>query len=469
MEIAPLAERLRSVGYHELAIAQLLEVGDLSLIDAADLPRYLWLCKHDGSDLSMFVQLFLLGEGLPVQSASKLLSRGLISSLILCGVLSRRSGVVSSRVVVYPCLDRFIVTDYWVTQGQEKGQVYELGTDSYVLARLTPRTSGGRALDLCTGSGVHAVHSSRESSESQAVDINPRALEYTRLNAAINGVECSTHLGDLYEPLEEGEYDLITANPPYVPSPDPEVLVHRSAGETGDEVPERLVAGLPKRLAPGGLFSMVLEYPVLESESYLERLERWLGQGRGWGIAVVSFGEKAVGAYIKLHVGPSEDYEAKYRAYLESYRKQGIIAVDFAQVYILRCRADAPNWKVKKTSFWPKVSKSEHIQDWLAAQRKYRDPEWAPDPDAKPRLSSYYRTLWRDREHTAGFLEPVDQNWFPADPLSADEAELLFDFRGESRIADLRESWLQKGRDEASFLQALRGLGLQLAFEDGRV
>jgi carbamoyltransferase len=463
-EISPLAQRLKDLDYTEGAIADLLGIWDLSLLDAGELPRYLWQCRQHDSDLSHLTQLFLLGEGLSRKRVSDLLGRDAVSALMLCGVLFRRSGDLFSRVVLYPCLGHFLFTDYWVTQGQDPGQVYELGTDSFVLARVTPRHRVRRALDLCTGSGIHAILSASVCEHSSAVDINPRALEYTKLNAALNGVHCSTHLGDLYQALEEGEtYDLITANPPYVPSPDEAVLVHRSAGETGEEVPERLVAGLPSRLSSGGLFSMVLEYPVLQHEDYLDRLERWLGEDQGWGIIVLSFGEKSVGAYIKLHVGPADDYHDKFSSYLDSYTKQGIVSVDFANVYITRGEPGAPNWKLKKTTYWPNGSRAQHIHEWLQVQSHYRSSSWRPDPNWKPKLSPYYKTLWRDREFTAGFLEAVDKKWMPPDPLNADEAELLFDMRGEQTVTELLAAWLAKGRDEESFRQAFRGLGLQMA------
>jgi carbamoyltransferase len=459
-ELAQLGHRLTELGYEESAVAKLLGLWDLSQMDANELPGYIWRSRQDETNLAKLALLFLLGEGVPSDVVRELLGRDTVANLLLCGVLFGQSGALFSNVVLYPCLGRFLFTDYWVTTGQSKGQVYELGTDSFVLARLTPRNRSQKALDLCTGSGVHAIISAGECAESDAVDINPRALEYTKFNAALNGVKLNTHLGDLYSQVEGRKFDLITANPPYVPSPDSEVLVHRSAGETGEEVPERLVAGLPAHLAPGGMFSMILEYPVFESESYLDRLERWLGQEKGWGIAVLSFGEKTIDKYIKIHMGPSEDYNAKYESYLKSYDEQKIVAIDFANVFILRQDSQHPTWKVKRKTFWPNKGIHKHMTDWLESQSTYLSPDWKPDPQWKPKLSTYYKTLWRDWDHTKGLLEADESNWLPGDPLNKDEAELMALMRGELTVKELKQAW--KG-SESDFTEAFRGLGLRFA------
>ncbi len=459
-EIAKLATRLTDLGYEESAVADILGLWDISQMNGHELPGYVWRCKQNGSDLAQLALLFLLGEAMTTAVARKLLGSDNVNNLLLCGALFRQDGALYSHVVLYPCLGRFFFTDYWVTGGQQEGQVYELGTDSYVLARLTPRHKSQRALDLCTGSGIHAIISASECAESDAVDINPRALSYTEINAALNGVKLNAHLSNLFTEVKGRRFDLITANPPYVPSPDSEVLVHRSAGETGEEVPELLVAGLPEHLAPGGMFSMILEYPILKSESYLDRLERWLGREKGWGIAVLSFGEKSVEKYIKLHMGPCEDYNSKFEAYLESYQRQGIVSIDFANVFILREDTEHPNWKINRRTYWPNLSLTQHMKDWLQSQSTYLNPDWQPEADWKPALSSYYKTLWRDWDHSKGMLEADDSNWLPGDPLNKDEAELMSMMRGDKTVAEIREAW---GGSADEFMEAFRGLGLRFA------
>jgi release factor glutamine methyltransferase len=127
-----------------------------------------------------------------------------------------------------------------------------------------------RALDLCTGSGCIALALSRAlpDSEIHGTDTSREALRYARLNARTNGAENVTFLkGNLFEPLRDLTFDLITANPPYVRSGDiqclePEVrdwepLSALDGGEDGLDIYRELLGQSPSHLAEDG--ALVLE------------------------------------------------------------------------------------------------------------------------------------------------------------------------------------------------------------------
>ncbi len=313
-----------------------------------------------------------------------------------------------------------------------------------------------QALDLCTGSGVHAILSAASAERSIAVDINPRALDFTTINAALNGVTVETRLADLYQAVQGEKFDLITANPPFVPSPDPDVLIHRSAGESGEEIPERLVAGLPEYLEEGGLFSMVLDHPVYERETYLDRLERWLGEKQGWGIAVLTFSKVTLPNYIMGHLQGVEKYDETFKQYLESYLRLGILSMEFANVFIQRLKRDEPNWKIEQACPLPKIDLAAKVAELLDCQRLYHARDLPLDPACRPRLSSNYVALWRDWNHTRGVVENADDNPMTPDLLDSHEAELLALMQpGTLSVADLHEAFSSKGHFEKAF----RGLG----------
>lgn len=456
-----LPEALREHHYTESAVAELLGLWDISELSGPAYPLYCWRCRPNFSALSSLVQVFLLGLPTTRERLRELLGRTVVAKLLELGLLEDEGGLLCSNCVIYPCLGRYIVTDHWVSLGtQTEGKVYELGTDSYVLARVTPRRQG-RALDLCTGSGVHAVHSASSYSPTWAVDINPRALVFTKLNAAIQGVELEVVEGDLYQPVKGETFDLVTANPPFVPSPDPEVLIHRSAGTTGEEVPERLVAGLKESLNRGGLFSMVLEHPVYAQETYLDRLERWLGSTHGWGIAVLTFREYAIGSYILRHLGGVRDPEASYNAYLTSYADVGIEAMRFANVFITRLPYSAPNWKTELTAPWPNFDISDQVGEWLESLVHYNNPEWSPAENWVPALNGRFTDLLVSHNSSTGILQKDHFTWLEPPLLSPEETELLKLIleTGES-VAGLRERW---PHNSCRFNHALRGLGLARA------
>jgi release factor glutamine methyltransferase len=78
-----------------------------------------------------------------------------------------------------------------------------------------------RALDLCTGSGVAAIAAARGGArEVTAVDRYLPAVLSARFNARVRGLPVKVLHGDLT--AVHGQFDLITANPPYVPCPSSE-------------------------------------------------------------------------------------------------------------------------------------------------------------------------------------------------------------------------------------------------------
>ena len=87
--------------------------------------------------------------------------------------------------------------------------------------------------------------------DSVLADINPRALDFARANAALAGLDRVRFAqGDLFAPVQ-GEFDFIVANPPYLVDAVERTYRH-GGGAWGGGLSERIVAeGLP-RLAPGG-------------------------------------------------------------------------------------------------------------------------------------------------------------------------------------------------------------------------
>jgi len=77
-------------------------------------------------------------------------------------------------------------------------------------------------LDLCTGSGNIAISLAKyvENAKIIATDISEKALDVAIKNAKINNVYNKIEFikSDLFEKLEEMEFDYIISNPPYIKS-----------------------------------------------------------------------------------------------------------------------------------------------------------------------------------------------------------------------------------------------------------
>lgn len=409
--------------YNETALSQRLDVPCLSRLEASLLPYYLWLCRDDSEPLSVLARVFLLRGGVAPTTLSKILGRTCVSVLKMSGILGRERGQLYSKVAIYPCDDLLVVTDHWVVQGpHHQGHVYELGQDSYSLARLTPRPKSGSSLDLCTGSGVHAIASASQGMQSAAVDINPRALEYSAFNAGLNGVNLATFSGDLYAPVTQQRFRLITVNPPFVPSFEKEVLIHRSPGVSGEEVSERLLRGLSQHLEGTGLFSMILNYPLRSEDTYLDRLQCWLGETRGWLIVVLKIAHEQLGSYIRAHLLMNQEYQTKFEAYLSNYEEQGILAMAGANVFVRRLGFDRPNVLLELETEPPTADVSDQVEDWLEALVKAQEPG-ARLSDFS--LSHTVEQVWSGDSDSERRVDLKNSSWLPTPKLSRAESLAL--------------------------------------------
>jgi len=99
--------------------------------------------------------------------------------------------------------------------------VWKPHDDAWLLAQqvLERRLAqDAEVLDLFTGSGVLAVTAARTGARGvTAVDVSRRALLTTRLNASRNGARVRTVRGDMFDAVGDETFDLIVANPPYIP------------------------------------------------------------------------------------------------------------------------------------------------------------------------------------------------------------------------------------------------------------
>ena len=144
-------------------------------------------------------------------------------------------------------------------------------TELVAEAAMRVAGTGGRALDVGTGSGALAITLQLEAGiETLATDISPTALAVAAENARRLEARVSFVCCDLAAALGPRTMDLIVSNPPYVPLSqrqglqrevrDFEPHVALFAGETGFEIYARIVADAPRILRPGGWLVMELGF-----------------------------------------------------------------------------------------------------------------------------------------------------------------------------------------------------------------
>jgi release factor glutamine methyltransferase len=137
------------------------------------------------------------------------------------------------------------------------------------LARTRACSMSMRALDLCTGSGCVAISLARERPTSRvtAIDLSDDALAVARENAhRLGAFNVAFARGDLFAPSAGARFDIVTANPPYIPSAeiatlmsdvrDFEPRVALDGGDDGLAIVRRIVDDAPSHLVPRGVLAI---------------------------------------------------------------------------------------------------------------------------------------------------------------------------------------------------------------------
>jgi carbamoyltransferase len=342
-----LREKLAAAGYTERAVCRSLGIPDIwQQPQDLRIPLLLRFALKGNTPLEALVRFFYLTVETSIESVQAVFTREEIAFLENAGLccVQEGTGTIRSRVVIFPCGTLFIATDPFshrrdLALPRPEEPVMYLGRDSYVLARGAVRDDCESVLDLCTGSGVHALLAASHGRRVVGVDINERALAFAAFNARLNGIQNAEFLrGDLYEPLAPGEFDLILANPPFVASPDG--LLYGHGGESGEDVLSRIISGLPRRLRRGGFCHIITDYIVGDMPSFPERIRRWLGE-KGFDILLLRVARRDPFMYVSAHCLPQ--YMADFHAYrkravawAESLLHRGVKWVDFGLLTLRR-------------------------------------------------------------------------------------------------------------------------------------
>ena len=130
---------------------------------------------------------------------------------------------------------------------------------SLLFCRHLPVQAGDRMLEIGTGIGLAAVLAARAGARVVATDVVEAAVHCARANATLNGVADRVEVlsGDGFEPVRGRVFDLICTSPPQMPTPADRERVDAAAaadngGRDGWALLDRVIAGAPAHLAPGG-------------------------------------------------------------------------------------------------------------------------------------------------------------------------------------------------------------------------
>ncbi len=259
------AMALRQAGYDSAGLRQILGASGTDIpYTASDLVAYERRLATATGPLPTIAGLFCLGWTRPTDELVVALGMSRVDSLIASGCLIQDGQYLRATVRILPHGELLIASDRRPEPGVATDPLHVTGINgpATLLASLTVRERGGRALDLGTGNGIQALLAASHADSVVATDINPRAVEFGRFNAALNGIEgIEFRQGSWFEPVDGERFDLVVGNPPYVISPETD-LVYRDSGDEPGALCGRLTRDVTDHLADGGFSTLLVSWPL---------------------------------------------------------------------------------------------------------------------------------------------------------------------------------------------------------------
>ncbi|MBK1724297.1 methyltransferase [Thiocystis violacea] len=336
---------LEEADYTESSICTLLGVESLQHIE----PTHLFYYDHfklPRTELGDLIRLFQLQAALPEARIRAILGDACFDTLDKIGVLAPHGDLWASQVQIFCTNDLYVATDHRYLIGSEtllrEYPVMYVGLDSAGLTHVAPRQPCDRLLDLCTGCGIQALTASRYARQVIGVDINPRAVRFARFNAQLNGARNVRFIrGDLYGAVPGQTFDVILANPPFVPSPSMAVAF-RDGGARGESVLARIIKGAASALAPTGKLHIVTD--LVDVSSYETKINAWWQGGPTHTLILQTADRDDIQFAVPHCHAPFgqrfQEYNDQLHRWINNFHEAEIGAVNFGYI-LIHCLPDS--------------------------------------------------------------------------------------------------------------------------------
>ena len=203
--------------------------------------------------LDLLIRLFCLGEAIAKSQGEKFIPKEILHGLLTCRLLERDGEWLQPGCLLTPFGELILACDSWRSANAYAADlVLGVNPTTQLLARCSMLRPRGKALDLGTGCGTLALAAAPSAESVIGTDINRRALDFGRINAALNGVSNVSFLhGDRFEPVAGRRFDSIISNPPFFLAPVSGLLYCENSMEL-DGFVESLARSAPQFLEEGG-------------------------------------------------------------------------------------------------------------------------------------------------------------------------------------------------------------------------
>jgi methylase of polypeptide subunit release factors len=303
-----------------------------------------FLLRTNGdSPLETLVRLFLLGTEVAVEAAREALRPMELGRWARAGLVKVGDGSATATAKILPFQDLWLLCD--LPGAGRPDHVMGIGGSTLKVLNMTIRRPVDCTMDLGTGCGIQTLAAARHSKQVYATDCSPRALQFARFNAALNGVTNITFVeGNLFEPAAGMDFDLIVSNPPFIISPDSRFL-YRDGHLSGDGFARVLAGDAPKHLRDGGFCQFICDVGQRQGESWQDAAAARF-RGNGCDVWAISHTTKDRVEYTMLwnnKEAPQEDMAETHGRWLAYFEGEGIEAITTILI-TMRRRNGVANW-----------------------------------------------------------------------------------------------------------------------------
>ena len=407
------AERLRQfftdAGYNEEKLGEVLGLVELPSVRLRSVPRLLDRTREPGL-LNTLLRSFWVGASQETSAITPFVPAPIVDLLVESRLLRRENGRLVPEAMLIP-FEGFLVASHHTSRidAGDRELVLWPNPTTRLLLRFTIRRPARQTLDLGTGTGLLALKAASHSEKVVATDLNPRAIEFARFNARLNGVENVESLaGDGFAPVAGRKFDLIFSNPPFFITPGSEYRFCDNPMEL-DQMCRQMVKQAPAHLEPGGYFQMLCEWVETGGQDWHERVGEWF-EGTGCDAWVLKGSTVDPSEYAQqriTEVSNATEHDARlYDEYMSYYRQRQVEAIHKGLVtmrlgpgknwVLMEDLTDAP-----REPFGDAIERRFTARDFLAAHAT--DEQML---ETKPRLSPHARL--------EQIFEQSDKGWHSA-------------------------------------------------------
>jgi len=459
---AALGRALRRVAYNEESIVGLLG-DDGPAAGLSDVPVF--DRRLPDTPLGNAIRLLLLQIAIDTDDALAALGEDGLHALLTTQIAHEQGDRIATRGRIVPAEGLLMSFDgFAVGNDDPHGYVASYTPTASWLAALTPRRRFGRALDIGTGSGAHALLASQHSERVIATDVNPRAVAFTALNAALNGIDnVEVRLGSLFEPVSGESFDLITCNAPYVVSPEDRWQYRDAAGFDADQLSQTVVTQAPGYLNEDGFACMLVSWVAKSEQARDAHVEQWVDENScdAWVISLSGADPLDHAAGWNEHLADDpEDYGAALDRWTAYFDELGVGWISEGAV-LLHKRSGAVH--VIRTD-WADEDELEYASDQI--ERVFKALELVASVDDPQELLGERLALANEARieqvvGEEGARVTLEEGTWPEVEIDDETVEVLVELDGRATLADaIDRAHVPRRRSTLEDVQELLELGV---------